>query len=62
MGGLPRNNVVRVTDRAPNDLKCVPGFPASKSVRVYNVKCWLCVIDPPQNLIDSLNCPLETMQ
>ena len=24
-GGLPRNSVVRVTDRARNDLKCVEG-------------------------------------
>ena len=24
-GGLPRNSVVRVTDRAQNDLKCVEG-------------------------------------
>ena len=25
LGGLPRNSVVRVTDRAQNDLKCVEG-------------------------------------
>ena len=25
LGGLPRNSVVRVTDRARNDLKCVEG-------------------------------------
>ena len=25
LGGLPKNSVVRVTDRARNDLKCVEG-------------------------------------
>ena len=25
LGGLPRNNVVRVTDRTQNDLKCIEG-------------------------------------
>ena len=25
LGGFPRNSVVRVTDRARNDLKCVEG-------------------------------------
>ena len=25
LGGLPRNSVVRLTDRAQNDLKCVEG-------------------------------------
>ena len=26
LGGLPRNSVVRVTDRTQNDLKCVEGL------------------------------------